>query len=337
MSRYAHEPYGRRVIVQMGSACPLRCAHCIVHAGPDRSDELDTERLVSLIADLARGRTRRIVLTGGEPFLHRDRLHRAIAAAHASELDVDVVTSAAWARSPAVAAATLAALPAPIALSISASPHHLAFQAVDRLRYAAQAARDRGWPVGLFVSVAHDDDPFPAALRAAVGPLAEELEWLEQPVHLAGRGASDPGLIEAVPRVDAAALEALPCPLPAAPVVLPDGRVMACCGDVVSDPDEWGALQLGHLDEQAVGEALASGSRHALAQALRLYGPVGLARRAEAEAGRTILSGSFERDNPCAPCRVATRDPDVLALVSAMERSGELAVLRLTLLGEVHG
>ena len=34
------------------------------------------------------------------------------------------------------------------------------------------------------------------------------------------------------------------------PWVLPDGRVAACCGDVVADPDDWPRLVLGRLPDQ---------------------------------------------------------------------------------------
>ncbi len=57
------------LILELTTACNLRCAHCYVPAGEPRQNELGTEEWVSLIRSAASYAVR-VVLTGGEPLIH---------------------------------------------------------------------------------------------------------------------------------------------------------------------------------------------------------------------------------------------------------------------------
>lgn len=69
------------VVWELTLACNLRCAHCGSRAGRPRSDELTTDEIRSIVAELAALGTREISLIGGEAFLRRDWLDiiRAVA------------------------------------------------------------------------------------------------------------------------------------------------------------------------------------------------------------------------------------------------------------------
>ena len=62
------------VVWELTLACNLRCGHCGSRAGRPRSDELTTDEIRAIVAELAALGTREISLIGGEAFLRRDWL-----------------------------------------------------------------------------------------------------------------------------------------------------------------------------------------------------------------------------------------------------------------------
>ena len=66
--------YPDTVVWEITLSCNMRCIHCGSSASPltKRKDELTTEEALDLIQQLRDIGTRRIVLSGGEPFMRRD-------------------------------------------------------------------------------------------------------------------------------------------------------------------------------------------------------------------------------------------------------------------------
>ncbi len=62
------------VVWELTLTCNMNCIHCGSTAGPDKQllDELSTDEAISLVHQLAEIGTKRIVLSGGEPFLRKD-------------------------------------------------------------------------------------------------------------------------------------------------------------------------------------------------------------------------------------------------------------------------
>ena len=62
------------VVWEITLACNMRCIHCGSSASPltKRKDELTTDEALDLIEQLRGIGTRRIVLSGGEPFMRKD-------------------------------------------------------------------------------------------------------------------------------------------------------------------------------------------------------------------------------------------------------------------------
>lgn len=62
------------VVWEITLACNMRCIHCGSSAGPlrKRGDELSTEEALDVINQLKEIGTRRVVISGGEPFLRKD-------------------------------------------------------------------------------------------------------------------------------------------------------------------------------------------------------------------------------------------------------------------------
>ena len=64
------EPSLRYLELQITRRCNLNCAHCYISPRPD--DELPAEKVERVIADFERMQGLRLLLTGGEPLMHRE-------------------------------------------------------------------------------------------------------------------------------------------------------------------------------------------------------------------------------------------------------------------------
>ncbi len=131
--------------------------------------------------------------------------------------------------------------------------------------------------------------------------------------HVSGRAASQPELRRLYRPLPFADLPDRVCPAPSAPSVCPDGRVMACCSDTVSDPENWPALELGHVATDGYGELLDKADSDLLIQALRVFGPKHLAGVA-IEAG-ALKAPKADSRNICDICRRVVTDERALAAV----------------------
>ncbi len=319
--------------------CPLRCLHCVTESGPDVRREMRPEDAVRWIDDLARtGRVRRLVLSGGEPFVDLERLDGILAAAHDRGLAVSAVTSASWAPNADRARRVLADRPALTEICVSVDRWHVDFLPLDNARRAIEAALSLGRRATVFATEAPGDGSVVDSLRASLDPAAlARLEIRREPLHFAGR-ARGSGAGAIAPLIRWGPLESAadgPCSGPAAPAVLPDGTVLACCGDAVSAPEEWTALVLGSLGSESAAAILGRADANPFLHAIRLLGPKALLLKARAE-GAAEGTRPYERANVCDTCRDLAANAAALARFRPwLERAAaEIAAARAGVLGE---
>jgi radical SAM protein with 4Fe4S-binding SPASM domain len=87
--------YGRvpeRLIIELTTACNLRCKTCYLAASRSRENELTTDEVRKLLFEAAKSGTRTVAFIGGEPFLRRD-LPELVDIALDSFFDVQVSTN----------------------------------------------------------------------------------------------------------------------------------------------------------------------------------------------------------------------------------------------------
>ena len=143
-------------------ACPARCRHCYVGAGPERSEWMTLEAATAHLAALARMGVAAggIHISGGEPFADPptgqagfDRLRAIVRAARIVGLAGIgyVETNGFWADSADLVRNRLVALAADgmQQLSISADPYHQEFVPPDRIRLLYETAREVLGPRGV--------------------------------------------------------------------------------------------------------------------------------------------------------------------------------------------
>jgi radical SAM protein with 4Fe4S-binding SPASM domain len=66
------ESKGIVVILNITSACNLRCKHCYISAGKPSPDELSLEEIESIASELKDMNTRAVIISGGEPLIRKD-------------------------------------------------------------------------------------------------------------------------------------------------------------------------------------------------------------------------------------------------------------------------
>jgi hypothetical protein len=310
-----HGFFKQGIIFQLTLRCPLSCAHCIVESGPHRKEEVKTEQAVKWLEAIGRyGKVKMVALTGGEPFLNRERLRPLLTVARRYALKIDIVTSCSWATSLDRAVQVLRDLPPITNLSLSADKYHLRFVPLTQVKHAAQAALSLGIGVGAFICLESEEDDFLALFREVLGEeLYAQIRVLARYVHLAGRAAWSAEIASKVKRVPLPQLTSEGCAAAAVPVILPDGRVMACCGDTMSDPQNWPALTIGHLDRDPIDTIFERTDHNCLVHALRLLGPKELALIATERLGGRTFGRLYEQRNICDICRDVSTNPQVVS------------------------
>ena len=172
-------------------ACPLKCAHCIVDAGPERTATTMplaiAERYAAQMPAIARHGICGVSFTGGEPFVARPQLECMSEAADAAGLEVSVVTAAHWARTADRARAVVERFRGIRYWDISFDAHHLPWVGIDHVRHAAEAIRGAGRKVNIRVTYSDPMTPEDRQVMEALHAIGEE-DYLTQGMRPVGRG-----------------------------------------------------------------------------------------------------------------------------------------------------
>ncbi|AID34836.1 radical SAM protein with 4Fe4S-binding SPASM domain [Mesorhizobium sp. USDA 4775] len=78
--------------LELTRACNLRCPHCFVEGGVARAGEMRTDRILALLDEWARMGVFSVILTGGEPTMHRNFLE-IVRHAHSLGFVVGIATN----------------------------------------------------------------------------------------------------------------------------------------------------------------------------------------------------------------------------------------------------
>lgn len=312
--------------------CPLRCAHCIVDAGPDKAATTMplavAARYGAQMPALARHGIRGICFTGGEPLVARAPLRVMSEAAAAAGIDVSVVTAAQWAATPDRAAGLVAQFPAISCWDISFDAHHLPWVDIHHIRNAVTALRAAGRRANIRVTYS---DPMTEADRRIMDDLAAigEADCVAQALRPVGRGED----LHA-PRPHGWSPWIKPC-LTQGMVVRYDGSVSPCCLNLVESrahPFRFGAPLVEDL-VQVHRRFLTD----PLLQLIRALGFGPLRDWIEAEGLAHLLPDPVPEE-VCELCTAIMHRPELARLVQARAAEGEvpakIAVIAAKVLGE---
>jgi MoaA/NifB/PqqE/SkfB family radical SAM enzyme len=176
------------------SRCNAACTHCSTSCGPQRTEALPRDRILTLMDEAAASSKAsgddwmHFSISGGEPFLDFPLLIEAIAHGHRLGAETSCVSNAYWASSDAKAQGLLEQLKVAglDLLAVSTSRFHQQFVKRSRVERALRIARDIGLDTQLkFVRTRSDEED-----EATITAWAESCGRKRGPVHSADTNAA---------------------------------------------------------------------------------------------------------------------------------------------------
>jgi MoaA/NifB/PqqE/SkfB family radical SAM enzyme len=304
--------------------CQVACPHCIVGAGPHRTEEMATEDIFAWLDQAAayrNGRIRTACFTGGEPFYDVEKLGRICLQAVSRGIVPTAVTNAFWAETPRKAVETLEKLPALRVISVSTDAHHLAKIPFDRVENALNAARELGLNYNVAVCTEDVNDPRHMGLMERLERIVSRSRISTVITFPVGRAA---GFVNIARYAMTDELPKGACPSAHTPVVFPDGRVSACIGPVI-DLHVRHPLLLGNLREQALARILDAAEMNVALHIIRVWGPAKLYEMLDERGFGGRLPRRFVKDSICNLCYSIMSDEGLREAVADLERDSRLA------------
>ncbi len=309
-------PYLENIGLFLTYKCQVACPHCMVKAGPHRTEAVNEDDALSWIAQAAayRGRIKSINLTGGEPFFDLPLLRRICAFSLSKGLFPTSVTNAYWAETYDKAVEILESLPELLFLQISADEHHQNFIPFERVRNAVLAARKLDLVCAVAVCTDYEDSPGYREIVDTLSSIMDRERIRTVVTFPAGRASL---LIGNAGRAATDIPPAGACASAATPVMYPDGRVLACMGPVFDLRDDH-PLLLGNLFEKSLEEILDAAEMNPVLHFIRTWGPSALyailkENGYEHDVPRTFVAGSI-----CTLCKELMASPALRAGITGL-------------------
>lgn len=212
--------------------CPLKCDYCCHPTEELGTGKLSESKAVSLIKEASSINTiKRIVFSGGEPFLYYDEIKSILRKTYETGLPFRIVTSAYWAadRDRAIALLEPLSIQGLDELSITTDPSHQKYVSVEKVRIAVDAALS----LGIKVEIASTFwEPKSDIRKSLMLPENDMVSYIQGLVAPTGRAKSrniswrdyglemPPSALNGCRRGDGDGFDL---------TVYPDGSVYACC------------------------------------------------------------------------------------------------------------
>jgi pyruvate-formate lyase-activating enzyme len=293
-------------------ACPLKCGHCIVDAGPDKGYTTMPLEVAKLYAgqmgELYERGIRRVSFTGGEPLLAHRQLKVLSEAAGAAGMHCGVVTAAHWARTAAAAAKTIEDFSEIVTWDISIDSYHEPYVPFDNVRRAYEAAVEQGRRATIRFAYHDPLRPEDERILEFVGAFADEADVCSQRIRAVGRG-TDLDLEES----HKFHAWTKPC-ITQGMVIRYDGSMAPCCVNLVEARKH--PFQFGDARERPLTEVFDDYMKHPLLQMLRVVGFTEALRWIEEDG----LADELQRplpDDVCDLCPKLFKNPRISSSLAA--------------------
>lgn len=277
--------------------CDASCTHCYIPAGERRRDGFDEKVAEASLRGLPEY-IRWIVFTGGEPFLHPDRLAGLARRVSESGRSAAVVTNGAWAQDQGrmeelLSEARQSGLKG---ITVSVDEYHRPAVPHDALARLLKRAQETGFVTNV----------------AGVGKKAREIiERLEadglalaHPRELNLFDLENVGIASSLGEDRVRQPDLSGCRAVMEPLIGPDGSVYACCTYQLFNI-RTPVLSRGNVLNRPVGEILGEAGRDYLLAAVAARGPGGLLRL----LGRPV---SAKIASPCSLCLSLLNDKAIV-------------------------
>lgn len=294
-------PYLKNLGLLITYKCQVACPHCVIEAGPHRKEEMmlsDAFNWIKQISSYRSGYIKVLALTGGEPFYNINHLNAISSFAEKCDLFVSVVTNAFWASTQQEAIGIFKELPSIKMLSISTDVYHLASIPLKRIKNAIMAARECDIPYTIAICTEDENSRDYKEILNELNGINEEDTILTAITFRAGRA------LQKISSSKYRKIEEPPisaCSAGCSPIVLPDGRVIACVGPVISLESPH-PLVLGNLRENSLHEILDKAEKNPILHAIRIWGPRKLISIIKEAGLNKYLPKRYIKDCVCDAC-----------------------------------
>jgi len=294
-------PFLENVGLLLTYKCQVSCPHCILEAGPRRTEEMRMEDAAEWIRQVSRyrdGHVKVLSITGGEPFFNITKFQAICDLAANNGLLVTVVSNAYWASTPEAALKLLRELPSLAMLGISTDVYHQETIPLDRVFNAISAAKACSIPYKISVCTESRNDSGYKSTMAKLQEIVDPVDINTVETVLAGRALVTLGRCDHPMVAEPPSCGCLPA---ASPIIFPDGRVIACIGALISLSNPH-PLVLGNLHELSLEEIFDRAEVNALVHAIRVWGPRKLWDVLRAAGYDAEVPHDFIANNLCDAC-----------------------------------
>lgn len=214
--------------------CPIKCRICLIDAGPEKKVDMPLNDAVSYLDQLQHLDTKKVALTGGEPFLVYDTLLQALNHATACGLTTSTGTSAYWAKTKERALEVLGPLQERGlgSISFSADEWHQEFVPLEYVKNGIEAAKEVGLSrVVVQTTVTPQGEKMKDTLSRlkSLGCDLSRVVFIETPATISGRAVTHTDASQFLYFFKAEELKT-PCRfIKTIFAIMPDGWIYPCC------------------------------------------------------------------------------------------------------------
>jgi len=294
-------PFLRAIGLVLTYRCQAACAHCVIRAGPRRREAMSIEAACDWIRQAASyrdGQIRILSLTGGEPFLNLHQLESVATVAASVGLSVAVATNGFWAGELGEAIRLLRRLTAVHVLSISTDAYHLPYVPLEHVKNAIRAAQSCGRPYNVVLCTEDKEDEAYRRIYNALLDVTRAETIRTTLTHGSGRRGK---VAESGKRRWRLTPPREACASAGAPLILPNGRIVACAGPIMGLACRH-ALMLGNVREEPLAEILDRAETNTILHALRLWGPQALIALLKENGFEACLPKRYVDGSLCDTC-----------------------------------
>ena len=294
-------PYLQNIGFFLTYKCQVACPHCLVKAGPHRTEAMQEKDVLDWISQAAAygDQVRSINFTGGEPFFDLSLFRKICSFSISKGLFPTSVTNAYWAETYERAVEVLESLPDLLFLQISADEHHQRCIPFERVENAVLAAQKLKLVCSVVVCTDNEESP---GYKNIINQLLEIMDRKQINTVITfpfGRASllTDRMLYHMTDTPPSGA-----CGGAATPVIFPDGRVVSCMGPIFDIPGTH-PLMLGNLFHTSLKEILDSTETNPVLHFIRTWGPSKIYTLMKERGYGPHFQDTFVEGDICILCR----------------------------------
>lgn len=321
---FLEPPFLSQVGLLLTYYCPISCQHCMVNAGPCRSEEMgikEAENWIYQIAKYKDGYVKSIGFTGGEPFSCLEKLIKLSNHANQLGLTYTISTNGFWADTKKKALEILNQLN-PTDISVSTDIYHIKHIPIERIKYVYEGCLEKC--ISCDITMAYE----PKIYKETKGLISQILKFASKDsiritrVFPSGRGEKQADFCDGSTIIKPPSKT--PCLFSTVPYILPNGDVIACIGPNINLPRENNPLFMGSIAVNSVNEIFEKSKKNSILHGYRIWGPKFWHKLIEAYGPKELLPKGYHSDSPCECCITLLKEPLVRSFFYHISKSKDL-------------